>query len=83
MANTGTPRVPAQATTSWRVTSQQETSWIDASGQVKQGWQVFYKVGDRTVGSVKIPADEYSRANVAAAVAEAAAEVTAVGNLSG
>lgn len=76
------PRVPATPSAGWSVVSQQETTEVDANGQVTRGWRVYYKVGG-TQGSVFVPQATYNRQTVAAKVAAAAMEVAAVSGLSG
>lgn len=83
MPGTQAQRVPAGNAVTWRVVSQQETSWVDAAGKVQTGWQIFFVVNTRTQGSVRIPIAEYTRQRVAAAVGRAAAEIAAVDNLAG
>ncbi|MHB1853482.1 MAG: hypothetical protein ACYCSJ_01460 [Acidimicrobiales bacterium] len=75
-------RVPATASAPWRVVSQQETSEVAPNGQITRGWRVVYTVGG-TQGSVFVPQAQYNRQTVAAMVAAAAAETSAISNLSG
>ncbi|MHB1488246.1 MAG: hypothetical protein ACYCZM_11940 [Acidimicrobiales bacterium] len=75
-------RVPATASASWKVVTQQETTDVSPNGQVVRGWRVTFTVTG-TQGSVFVPKASYNRQTVAAMVAAAAAEVAAVSNLSG
>lgn len=79
---TDTMRVPAGGRPTWRVVSQQETTEVQPNGGVERGWRITYTVNG-TTGSVFVPASRYNRANVAAAVAAAAAETAAIANLTG
>lgn len=76
------PRVPARATSTWRVVGQQETTEVAPTGQVQRGWRVTYTV-EGTRGSVFVPQASYNRQAVAAMVSAAAAETAAIANLTG
>jgi len=75
-------RVPATASPSWRVVTQQETTEVTPQGQVTRGWRVTFTVGG-VHGSVFVPKSQYNRQTVAAMISAAAAEVAAVSNLTG
>lgn len=67
----------------WSVVAQSETSGQDANGNYVAGVQVTFRLSTGTTGSVFIPEQMYSAKYAAAAIAKAAAEVHATGNLAG
>jgi len=73
----------AQDTTTWRVTGQTEQTQIMAGGNPVRGVQVFYTTGAGHTGSVFVPYSQYTTDYVRDQVAAAAAQMDAVGMLSG
>ena len=67
---------------SWKVTGQHETTDVGPAGLFVQGYRVTFVLADGTVGSVFVPKDRYTVANVMAAIAPHAAELEAVAALS-
>jgi hypothetical protein len=76
-----TPANPGATT--WRVTGQTEQTQIQQGGNPVRGVQVFYTTGDGHTGSVFIPYAQYNPAYVQQQVGQAAAQMDAVGQLSG
>lgn len=73
---------PPPATVSWKVTGQQETTQRGPTGQLVQGIKVMFTLGDGTNGSVFVPEQSYSVATVHTMIADRAAQLAAVSNLS-
>lgn len=67
----------------WTVTSQNETTAQDSTGNFVSGWTVYYQTQDGTAGSVFVPKALYTADNVRAKIAAAVAENIAVSQLSG
>ena len=79
MADTG----PSTGSQGWRVVSQQETLAPAASGTFTKGVQVFFVTARGNTASVFLPESQYSADNVRAAVAQKAATLDGVSNLTG
>ena len=74
-----TPATPASST--WKVTGQNQVTEIAPGGTPTQGVRVYYTTGAGQSGSVFVPMAKYTPEGVAAAVAEAAATMDAIGSL--
>ena len=66
---------------SWKVTGQTEYTQVAATGPPVQGVKIFYTTGAGHSGSVFLPYSQYNTQTAAAAVAAAAAQMDAVGQL--
>ena len=69
------------ASSSWKVTGQNQVTEIQPGAGPVQGVRVYYSTGTGQSGSVFVPAAKYNPEGVAAAVAEAAATMDAIGSL--
>jgi len=69
--------------TTWRVTGQTEQTQIQPGGNPVRGVQVFYVTGAGHNGSVFVPYANYTPAFIQSAVGQAAAQMDAVGQLTG
>lgn len=67
--------------TTWRVTSQSQTTQINGAGAPVDGVEVFFTTGDGHSGSVFVAQNQYNPANVRDAIAAAATQMDAVGQL--
>lgn len=68
----------------WTVTSQQEAMEQNPSGQISRGVRIFFTTTSGHNGSVFVPAAQYANLDlVRSMLADAAAQMVAVGNLSG
>lgn len=67
---------------SWAVTAQQQTTKLDPSGNVVEGWNVSYRTGGGISGTVFIPAAQYGAAVVASAITASVAQNAEVAELS-
>jgi hypothetical protein len=65
----------------WTVTAQQETTIINAAGNAVDVMHVTFQLPDGTQGSVNVPLSAYTAANVKKAIADKAATLDAVNNL--
>lgn len=68
---------------SWKIESQQPTVGKDARGVYGPGVEIAFTTGEGWHGTIFIPKDQFSVANVKAAVAIAAANHDAIGKLTG
>lgn len=75
--------VPDTGATGWHDVSQQETTELDAKGQPTRGYRVYFTTNENHAGSVFVPQNMYSVVNVRAAIAAQAAQLDAVGKLTG
>jgi hypothetical protein len=66
---------------SWTVTSQVEATIINAAGNAVQVQTVYFTLADGTTASVNIPLNAYTVANVTQAIADKAAQLHAVNQL--
>lgn len=69
--------------TSWQVTGQTEYTQVNATGPPVNGVKVFYQTGQGHTGSVFVPYSQYNTQNVRSLVSAAAAQMDAIGQLSG
>lgn len=67
----------------WYVTAQQETSRPIAGGQVARGVLITFALQNGQQGTVFVDEAHYNPDYVRAAIADKAATMTAIGNLSG
>lgn len=67
----------------WRVTSQQETREQDVTGNYADGWRIYFTTGAGHNGSVFVPVQLYQPARIADLIGQAAANIDAIGNLTG
>jgi len=76
--------MPSQADlTTWKVTGQTEYTQVATTGPPVQGVKVFYTTGQGHSGSVFLPNAQYNQQNVRAAINAAAANMDAIGQLTG
>lgn len=66
----------------WNVTAQQETSQVGPDGQVRRGVRVSFTTGLGQQGSVFVPDAEYRVDMVRGYVADQAAKIDAIAQLS-
>lgn len=69
--------------TTWKVTGQVESTQVQVTGPPVPGVKVFFQTGAGHAGSVFIPQGRYNTTSVRAAVNAAAAQMDAVGMLTG
>ena len=69
--------------TTWKVTGQTEYTQVATTGPPVQGVKVFYTTGQGHSGSVFLPNAQYNQQNVRAAINAAAANMDAIGQLTG
>jgi hypothetical protein len=72
---------PVQPQSGWTITGQTQGSVVNDSGQVVQGVNVFFRTGNGTSGSVFVPQNLYSVDNVRTMIAQQAATIDAIDNL--
>ena len=69
--------------TGWTVTSQgPPTTRVNTAGQPEEGITVYFRLGNGTESSIFVPAAIYNADNVRTMIADKAAALEAVGNLS-
>ena len=79
MAQTQTGRVvPNAQPVSWSNVTQQYTREVDSSGVAVTGYRVGFTTDQGVVGSIFVPAAQYTPTNVVAAIARHAAELNAI-----
>lgn len=61
----------------WKVTSQVEQTQV-ANGTIQQGWRVSFVTGNGVAGSVWVAANQYTPANIAAAINPVATQLDSV-----
>jgi len=66
----------------WKVTNAAQTVARGANGQYANGWEVTYQLATGHVGTVFVPSPQFNEDAVRAAVAEDAARLYSVINLS-
>ena len=69
--------------TTWKVTGQTEYTQVTGSGAPQAGIKVMFTTGQGHNGSVFIPAAQYNPANARRLIEAAAANMDAVGMLTG
>jgi hypothetical protein len=70
-------------TPAWNVTSQNQATEQDTTGNFVQGWRVYYQLASGTTGSVFLSDAMYTADNVKAAIAAKVATMNDVEALSG
>jgi hypothetical protein len=69
--------------TAWHVTGQNEQTQVEAGGNPVRGVQVYYQTAAGHTGSVFVPYAQYTTDNVRSLIGTAAAQMDAVGMLTG
>lgn len=72
-----------QDLTTWKVTGQTEYTQVNPTGSPVQGMKVLFQTGQGHPGSIFVPLAQYTPHNVRALINTAAANIDAVGMLSG
>jgi len=67
----------------WEVTSQVETVDLGPAGTFVPGVKIGFRTAAGAIGAVFVPSDAYTVERVRAAIAERAAAMTAIGELTG